>query len=88
MALNLDLIIIFSFILGLIGAFIGGLLIGKVTGKLRTAIIFLFVAETVFTIGIIINILNVMGKITLINLVLWNNIINLGVSLFFIIYLL
>ena len=83
MALNLDLIIIFSFILGLIGAFIGIFLIGKVTGKFRTAIIFLIITELIFTLGLIINVLNVIGKITLINLVFLNNIINLGISLFF-----
>lgn len=82
MVLNLDLIIVFSFILGLIGAFIGISLIGKVTGKLRTAIIFLFVAEIIFTIGIVMNILNFMEKINLINLVFWNNIIDIGISLF------
>ena len=83
MALNLDLIIIFSLILGLIGAFIGILLMGKVAGKFRTTIIFLVITEIIFTIGIIINILNIIEKITLINLVFLNNIINLGISLFF-----
>ena len=83
MALNLDLIIIFSFILGLIGTFIGILLVRKAAGKFRTAIIFLIITELIFTIGLIINILNVIEKITLINLVFLNNIINLGISLFF-----
>ncbi len=82
MALNLDLIIIFSLILGLIGVFIGILLVGKVAGKFRTTIIFLVITELIFTIGLIINTLNVIGRITLINLVFLNNIINLGISLF------
>ena len=82
MALNLDLIIIFSFILGLIGVFIGILLIGKVSGKFRTTIIFLIVTELIFTIGLVINILNVIERISLDNLVFWNNIIDLGISLF------
>lgn len=82
MALNLDLIIIFSFILGLIGVFIGILLIGKVTGKFRTTIIFLIITELIFTIGLVINILNVIERISLDNLVFWNNIIDLGISLF------
>ena len=82
MALNLDLIIIFSLILGVIGIFTGILLTGKVTGKFKNTIIFLVITELIFTIGLVINILNVLQRISLRNLVFWDNIINLGVSLF------
>lgn len=82
MASNLDLIIIFSFLLGIISIFVGILIVRKVAGKLKTAMIFLVIAELIFTIGIIINLLNVAERITLIDSIFLKNIINLSISLF------
>lgn len=79
---NLDLIIMFSSLLGLVGVFMGLILAGKFAGKLKTTIIFLTIAMIIFTVGTIINILNILGIIDLINTMVWNNLFNLGIVLF------
>ena len=79
---NLDLIIMFSALLGLTGIFMGLILTGKFAGKLRGAIIFLTITVIIFTIGAVFNVLNVLSVIDLVNIVVWNNLFNLGIILF------
>ena len=79
---NLDLIIMFSALLGLIGIFTGLILAGKFAGKLRGSIIFLTITVIIFTIGAVFNVLNVLSVIDLVNIVVWNNLFNLGIILF------
>lgn len=79
---NLDLIIMFSALLGLIGIFMGLILTGKFAGKLKTTVIFLTIAVIIFTIDAIFNVLKVLGIIDLVNIVFWNDLFNLGIILF------
>ena len=79
---NLDLIIMFSALLGLVGIFIGLILAGKFAGKLKATVIFLTIAIIIFTIEAVFNVLGVLGVIDLVNTVIWNNLFNLGIILF------
>lgn len=79
---NLDLIIMFSALLGLAGIIIGLILTGKFAGKLKATVISLTIAITIFTIGSVFNILNVLGVVDLLNVVFWNDLFNLGIILF------
>lgn len=79
---NLDLIITFSALLGLVGIFMGLILTGKFAGKLKATVIFLTIAIIIFTIGAVFNVLNVLGVIDLVNTVVWNNLFSLGIILF------
>ena len=82
MAINLDLIVAFSLIIGLGGIFMGILLIGKSAGRLKFAIILLTTAIIIYTLGIGINLLNILGVIDLTNRIILNNLIDLSVVLF------
>lgn len=82
MAINLDLIVMFSFLIGLGGIFIGILLISKSAGKLKSSTIFLTITAIIYTIGLGTNILNIFGIIDLTNKIILNNLIDLGVVLF------
>ncbi len=79
---NLDLIIMFSSLLGLVGVFMGIFLTRKFAGRLKTAAIFLTITVIIFTAGAIFNVLNVLGVIDLVNLVFWDNLFSLGIILF------
>ena len=82
MAVNLDLIVAFSFLIGLVVIFMGILLIGKSAGKFKRATILLTTSIIVYTLGIGINILNILGVIDLPNKIFLNNLTDLGVVLF------
>ena len=82
MAVNLDLIIAFSFLIGLGGIFMGILLIGKSAGKFKFATILLTIAVIIYTLGIGIDLLNILGIIDLTNKIILNNLIDLSVVLF------
>jgi hypothetical protein len=80
--LNLDLIIMFSALLGLVGIFVGLILAGKFAGKLKGAAISLTIAIIIFTAEAIFNVLNVLEVIDLMNTVFWNGLFDLGIILF------
>jgi len=82
MAINLDLIIMFSFLIGLGGIFVGILLVSKSAGKLKYSTILLTITAIIYTIGLGANILNILGIIDLTNKIFLNNLIDLGIGLF------
>jgi len=82
MAINLDLIVMFSFLIGLGGIFIGTLLMGRSAGRLKVATIFLTITAIIYTIGPGISFLNIIGIIDLGNTIFLNNLIDLGMVLF------
>ena len=79
---NLDLIIIFSALLGIVGIFMGSILAGRFAGRLKTAVIFLTITVIIFTIGTMVNVLNVFGVVDLVNTVFWSDLFDLGIILF------
>ena len=79
---NLDLIVLFSILLGVVEIFMGIILAGRFAGKLRTGVIFLTIAIIIFTIKISVNFLDIFGQVNFLNIVLTNNLSNLGIILF------
>ena len=82
MAVNLNLIVMFSFLLGLAGIFIGILLMSKSAGRLKFATILLTITTIIYTGGVGIDLLNIFGVIDLTNKIILKNLIDLGVVLF------
>lgn len=67
--MNLDLIILFSAILGLVSVFIGILLMKRRRGGIKTALLFLVLAALSYTAEATIKFLNLRGYINLISLI-------------------
>ena len=66
--MNVDLIILFSSLLGLVSIFLGMLLIKKRRGGIKTALLFLVLATLSYTTEMTIKFLNLRGYISLISL--------------------